>query len=221
MPRRQNSACPTHVRGTYSLSDIPLLSVEGYESPYILTPPTNARFPSNAEFTSSPLEAHKDTFRGDEDDSIPLKSSYFNLNWLLFIVTILCCAATSYFAYNATLENPNTTFIPVDPNWTIGILNALSLGSAFLLGELTQAVFERTRWILASRPKGVLLTDFLGMSRATSIAGVLALLCWGKNKKSSRRFESSRGNGKFWILQRIIIFLLFAALRLVLLRTSF
>ena len=218
MPRRQTSWRPTHVRGTYSRSEIPLLSVEEYDTPYILTPPPNARFPSYS-FTSPPLDKHKDTFRGGEDHGIPLQSSYFNLNWFLFIVTILCCAMTSYFAYNATLENPNTTFIPVDPNWTIGILNALSMASAFLLSELVQAVFERTRWVLASRPKGVLLTDFLGMSRATSIAGVLALLCCGKIKKSSRHFGSSRGNGKLWILQRIIIFLLFAALRLVLLRT--
>jgi len=217
MSRRQTS---THDRGAYSQSDIPLLSLEGYDSPYILTPPPSARFPSHS-LTSPPLDEYKGTFRGDEGDGIPLQSSYFNLNWFLFIVTMLCCAATSYFAYNATLENPNTTFIPVDPNWTIGILNALSMSSAFLLSELVQAVFERTRWILASRPKGVLLTDFLGMSRATSIAGVLALLCWGKSKKSSRHFGSSRGNGKLWILQRIITFLLFAALRLVLLRTSF
>src|SRR5271170_1739709 len=217
MSQRQTS---THVRGTYSRSDIPLLSAEGYDSPYILTPPPSARFPSYS-LTSPPLDEHNGTFRGDEGDGIPLQSSYFNLNWFLFIVTMLCCAVTSYFAYNATLENPNTTFIPVDPNWTIGILNALSMASTFLLSELVQAVFERTRWILASRPKGVLLTDFLGMSRATSSAGVLALLCWGKNKNSSRHFGSSRGNGKLWILQRITTFLLFAALRLVLLRTSF
>ena len=47
--------------------------------------------------------------------------------------------------------------------------------SAFLLGELALSVFERVRWVKASGPRGIRMADFLGMSRATGIYGVLTL----------------------------------------------
>lgn len=207
---------PSHVRGG-SQSDVPLLSIDqSMDKLSILTPPSTAGF--NPDFTIPPLTGR--LFAEDDispEEGIPLKDSYLDLNWCLFILTLSSCIVTTYYAYNATLENPDIKFIPMDPDRMIGILNALSAVSAFLLGELVQAVFERIRWILASRPKGVALTDFLGMSRATSITGVVALLCWGKRKQSPGVFGISRGNKKMWILQRIFIFLLFGGLRLILL----
>ena len=182
-------------------------------------PPETAKF--NSGLTNPPLiERSLVEDNISSDDGIPLQDSYLDLNWCLFFLAISSCIVTTSYADSATVENPDTTFIPMDPNWMIGILNGRSAVSAFLLGELVQAVLERTRWILASRPNGVALTDFLGMSRAASITGVFVLLYWGKRKQSSGAFGISRSNKKKWILQRIFMFLLLGTLRLILLRGS-
>ena len=186
-----------------SQTDIPLLA---HTSKNVLTPPTTA------EIVTTP-PPHVGKFF---DNGIPLYRSLFDLNsWGLFLLTLLSCTSTFTFAYNSTLTNPDTKFI-FDANRMVLILNVLSTASAFLLSELVQTVFERTRWILASRAKGVLLTDFLGMSRATSILGVLALLWW--NQRNYNPSESRR-RGRQWILQRLGMFVVFGALRQVLFRT--
>lgn len=105
-------------------------------------------------------------------------------------------------AYRATLSEPK--ILPNDPKRTIAILSTMSTVSAFLLGELIQAIFERLRWVLASRPDGVLLTDFLGMSPATGILGVLATLLWSKNKFDSNPSQGKE-TGKLRIVQRYFI----------------
>lgn len=201
---------PTHVRGTSSTSDIPLLSVDQYDNPYSVcsgegyTPPPTAEY--NSSFRSGSLPLHSRQSCVDEellpDNGIRVRRAHLDLNWCLFIATILSCGLTSYYAYNSTLERPDSLFIPQNPNQTIGILNAMSTVSIFLLGELVQAVFEHTRWILASRTKGIAMTEWVGMSRATSTLGVFALFFWKKSRASSRTLDSSGGNSKLWIFKR-------------------
>jgi hypothetical protein len=201
---------PTHVRGSSSISDIPLLSVDHYDNSYPVHP-AERYAPSltgeyNPSFRSGSPTWHDRQYDVDEallpDNGIRLRHSHLDMNWCLFIATILSCGLTSYYAYNATLERPDPLFIPQNPDQTIGILNAMSTISIFLLGELGQAVFERTRWILASRTKGIAMTEFLGMSRATSTLGVFALFFWKKSRANSRTLGSSNGNSKFWIFKR-------------------
>lgn len=212
MPLRRPSSLrrPSHIRGSGSITDIPLLPFDQRHDDYSYlteagyTPPPTAEYNSSFGLASPPFLRHGPESGDNEEESsdgIIIRHNYLDLNWCLFIITLACCGATSYFAYNATLETPDPLFIPEDPNQTIGILNAMSTICAFLLGELVQAVFERTRWILASRSKGLSMTDFLGMSRATSIVGVFALLFWSKGKKS---YRNSGSNSSIWIVKRYL-----------------
>jgi len=78
----------------------------------------------------------------------------------------------------------------------------------FLVGELVQATFERVRWTLASRRKGIPLTNFLGMSRATSLVGVLGLLLLsGKGGQPRTIREKLASKGQWWNIQRWVIHL--------------
>lgn len=184
-----------------SISDIPLLSNEesnqgnGRRSILkegVFTPPSSSK-------TSSFGLHISDGESSQCHEGIQLDNSSLYFTWCLFAVTALSCAATSYYAFNATLTYPNQAFIPSSPQWTMGILNTMTTISAFLLGELAQAVFERVRWILASRPQGIQMGDFLGISRATSIAGVLALF-WGTTRISYKNTSRMRK----WIVQRYV-----------------
>ena len=197
----------SQLRGTPSINDIPLLSVDRNNDRYSVLSAERYSPPPTAEYNSSFRSGRHGRHDSLDDPLLPnngirLERAHFDLNVVLFIATILSCGLTSYYAYNATLKKPNQLIIPRDPNQTVGILNAMSTISIFLLGELVQAVFERTRWILASRTKGIALTEFLGMSRATSTTGVFSLFFWNKSKPSSGNIGSSGGNSKVWIFQR-------------------
>jgi|SRR5579859_4572553 len=198
-----------------STAELPLLP--------IYTPSTHDRSPEDA-LTPPPSAPFTHSFNLDEDDShnryrgrldslssepptpgtrLPDSRRTMYLSWALFAATIVCCSLTIAYAFNATRNIPAIRrVIATDPKRTIAILSALSSVSAFLLAELVQSVFERVRWVLAARPGGVLLTDFLGMSRATSIAGVFALLIWKGNLTVSGFWGKLRGSKKMWLLQR-------------------
>jgi hypothetical protein len=202
MPLALRRAIPSPRAGREnSIIELPLLSNEEQnqdnDSRSILTeggftPPSSSKFATFRFQTSDgePSQSH---------EGVQLDNSSLYFTWCLFAVTTLSCAVTSYYAYNATLTYPNQNFIPSSSEWTMGILNTMTTVSAFLLGELVQAVFERVRWILASRQQGVQMGDFLGMSRATSIAGVLAL-SWGTTKVSYVKKSKMRK----WIVQRYV-----------------
>lgn len=201
-------------KGAISTGAIPLLSVpqsneNSIETDAGYTPPSTSRFTSFFDLGRSPIRGTIGkglSRRLSSYDGVQLQnpSRFLNLNWWLFLLTILCCGFTSYYAFNATLTRPQLDIISSVPSRTIGVLNALSTVSAFLLGELIQAVFERMRWVLASRPTGVALTEFLGISRATSMAGVLALLYWVKPEGASGISSALSYNRKLWILQRYL-----------------
>lgn len=204
-------------KGAISTGEIPLLSVpqsneNSIETDAGYTPPSTSRFTSFFDLGRLPIRGHQRTsgrgvsHRLSSYDGVQLQNPdrFLNLNWCLFILTILCCGFTSYYAFNATLTRPQFDIISSVPTRTIGVLNALSTVSAFLLGELIQTVFERMRWVLASRPTGVSLTEFLGMSRATSMAGVLALICWVKPEGTSGISAVLSYNRKLWIIQRYL-----------------
>ena len=66
-----------------------------------------------------------------------------------------------------------------DPQWKIGVLNIMSLISAYLLNQLVKSLFEQIRWKVVSRPGGVLWVDFDALSSSTGFFGCLnRLFCW-------------------------------------------
>ena len=210
-PYSQRSMQQPLVQDSRSRNDIPLLSVDQFNDGRSVSSVEGWKYLPSSGYSSSlysnsaPLDGRN---YGMEEgllpnDGIPLRHAHLDLNWSLFISAVLTCGLTSYYAYNATLARSNPWFIPQNPEYTIGILNALSTASIFLLGELVQAVFERTRWIFSSRLQGIGMREFLGMSRATSILGVFALLCW-KKKKGNSRTRSESSDNKFWIVKRYV-----------------
>ena len=115
----------------------------------------------------------------------PVRQSY--LTFLLATLTLLWCVMTALYVYNATLERPIKIFLFSNNRYTLAIVSAMSQISMFLVGELVQATFERTRWALASK-NGLSLISFLGMSRATSLFGVARLFFYGGNHWNAQRF---------------------------------
>ena len=126
---------------------------------------------------------------------VQIKESPLFFAWCLWIVTVLWCSITLYYAHNATLSNPNEHLIPDDSEWTIGILNFMSAGSALLLTVLTSTVLNRMRWVLATQPNGVDFKNFIGMSPATNVFGVLGLLFPDQCKSGKR---------ERWLIQRCV-----------------
>jgi hypothetical protein len=125
------------------------------------------------------------------------------LDWGLAAGTVVWCIVTAIYAYNATQERPPLKILFSNSRWTLAFVSALSQISMFLVGELVQATFERVRWTLASRGKGLLLTNFLGMSRATSLIGVMGLLVLsGKGRETSTFRGKLADKRQMWILQR-------------------
>jgi hypothetical protein len=150
------------------------------------TPPPSSQF---SKYSPRDLLQHS-FLHGVQIDESP-----FFFAWCLWIVTVLWCFITLYYAHNATLSNPNEHLIPDNSEWTIGILNFMSTGSALLLTVLASTVLNRMRWVLATQPNGVEFKNFIGMSPATNVFGVLGLLFSDKGKLGKR---------EGWLTQRCV-----------------
>jgi hypothetical protein len=82
-----------------------------------------------------------------------------------------------WFIYTEFIsEKPVPMHLQLSPGHTITIVNILSHLNVFLVVLLLEYAFESLRWSLASRKKGVSITTFLAMSRASSFAAVADLL---------------------------------------------
>jgi len=163
---------------------------------------------SEHELPNTPLPRYSTTTIGPQHDGIRLQSSarQLYLDWILLFATIFWCLLTALFAWNASRDEPNLSFGFANPTWTLAFLSAFSTISMFLVGELVQVTFERVRWTLASRPRGVLLTNFLGMSRATSLVGVFGLLFLsGKGDQARTLSQKLADKPQWWIIQRFIL----------------
>jgi hypothetical protein len=152
------------------------------------TPPPSSQFP---RYSPRDLLQHS-LLHGVRIEKSPL---YFT--WCLWSLTVLWCVITLSYAYNAARSNPNQHLIPTNSEWTIGILNFMSTGSAFLLTVLAATVLNRMRWVLATQPNGVSFKDFIGMSPATNVIGVFGLLFSSK---------ANSGTKKGWLIQRCAFF---------------
>jgi hypothetical protein len=119
---------------------------------------------------------------------------------LLFaLLTTICITFTSFFAVNGSLEKPLISKLVFEkPERSILVLNIASQISIFCLYEFTLSVFDAARWAFASSASGTSAYTFLVLSRATSIAGVLYLMC-GKGPEPN---QIRRDGHRLWGSQR-------------------
>jgi hypothetical protein len=109
----------------------------------------------------------------------PLKPTWrqFLITWLTTLLLGLVVLFTIYFAWNSTLNNPQSpNLIFATPGHTIIALTVLSHITVLLLQTTMGNVFEAVRWSSAGTRKGISSLNFLILSRATGMLGVLYLL---------------------------------------------
>ncbi|KAK3939403.1 hypothetical protein QBC46DRAFT_388109 [Diplogelasinospora grovesii] len=132
------------------------------------------------------------------------KTTRFAPTWIVALLALGTTAVTVWYSSRVMV---NTTELPKvlqrSPGSTVLVVNVLSHIVAFLCLSLFSDVLESLRWALACRPKGILLTSFLAMSRATPVTGVL-YLC------------KVRGSHQIWAIQRILSYVITIVLSLIL-----
>jgi hypothetical protein len=131
--------------------------------------------------------------RGISSRGIPLFPKWRHLlpNVLLLLVACAWLSLTVWLSSVSSSDHPPTIFSR--PEWTVLVLSFLSNGTVFLMGELTVGTCELLRWVLISRPTGVGMATFLGLSRATSFVGVMSLF-----------FSDQQTNHRRWCSQRYV-----------------
>ncbi|KAK3376885.1 hypothetical protein B0T24DRAFT_665745 [Lasiosphaeria ovina] len=124
--------------------------------------------------------------------------------WAVALLALGTTAVTVWYSQRVMVDRTELpSSLRLSPGLTVLAVNVLSHIVAFLVFSLCGDVLEQVRWAFACRPEGVLLTSFLAMSRATPVGGVL-YLC------------RVRGWHQLWALQRILSYIITAALSLVL-----
>jgi hypothetical protein len=129
--------------------------------------------------------------RGISSRGIPLFPKWKNLlpNFLLLVIACAWLTMTVWLSSVSSSDRPPTVFSR--PEWTVLVLSVLSNGTVFLMRELTVGTFDQLRWVLISRPTGVGMATFLGLSRATSFFGVTNLF-FSHQQTNHRRWCSQR-----------------------------
>ena len=118
--------------------------------------------------------------------------------WLLTLCAIVWISFTVFFAFNCSLQVPISSWlISPNPEVTLFVLSILAHGAVLFLKCITSEAFEAIRWTFASSSKGIMFSSFLGLSRATSIFGVMKLL----RSRDKGSYTSPDGHG-LWGGQR-------------------
>lgn len=120
---------------------------------------------------------------------LPRKSVQLKWTVILYILTLLLSVAL-FFYLHAALVSPTFPLGPflLTPQKTLLLVSILSQILVLLLEFLMTSVLNSLRWQLASRDNGVPVSTFLGLSRATSLWGVITLMCrrthfiWGTHR---------------------------------------
>jgi hypothetical protein len=132
------------------------------------------------ELIRPPIEQPDGDHTAERGTELPTK--YAQLKWTagLYLLTVWLSAALFFYVHE-TLVSQNSVLGPLllDPSKTVLLVSALSQSFLLLLQFLLSCVFNSLRWHLASRKTGVPVSTFLGLSRATSLWGVITLMCRG------------------------------------------
>jgi hypothetical protein len=129
-----------------------------------------------------------------------LPKKYAQLKWtvILYILTLFLSGAL-FFYLQAALVSQTSPLGPLllTPQKTLLLVSVLSQSFILLLEFLMSSVFNSLRWQLASRDSGVPVSTFLGLSRATSLWGVIMLMyrhthfIWGTHRYFAYNSTSS------------------------------
>jgi len=167
-------------------------SLESSESSFKLaTADANVTLDSNEKEKASAVATN--SLSGKERDGIalPTKFQQYRIYCLIFVLSVIWLTATIVVAFLSSLSQPIAALS--NPKTIVLVLTMGSGVSVFLLGQLLTSAFDRLRWTLAGRSKGVDLATFLGLSRATDFFGVIRLVF------SSNHFRSPK-----WCVQRYV-----------------
>jgi hypothetical protein len=130
------------------------------------------------------------THTANDGTVIPSKFKKWKYDILLASGSILLSTFAFYYVYQSlVVSQPALGHLLFSPSTTVFVINIISQILAIVINLLFASAFEALRWQLASREIGVHLATFLGMSGATSPAGVLTLLM-------------VKGTHQFWCLQK-------------------
>jgi hypothetical protein len=111
---------------------------------------------------------------------LPTKFKQFKWMMVLFAATVPLFAVSFLYIYAALIaQHPKLGRLLFSPSRTIFIVGLLSQVIALLIKHFFDNVFDALRWQLASRSGGVRTTTFLGLSGATSLLGLITLICVG------------------------------------------
>ena len=109
---------------------------------------------------------------------------------LLSLASVTWLVATICFAFLSASSPPLISF--ASPGLNIFLIQVGTTISVFLLGEIVSETFDIFRWHRAADPQvGLGMATFFALGRATSLSGVIRLLC--SNLKAGHRI---------WCLQR-------------------
>lgn len=118
------------------------------------------------------------------------KTQRFLPHWILALCSVIASIFSTVYSYKVLVsQDALPKSLAITPGQTVLVVNILSHMVAFMCWTLFSNATEALRWALACRTKGILLTSFLALSRATPLGGV-AYLCM------------VRGHHQIWSLQR-------------------
>ncbi len=186
--------------------DTPRVDIAELEPPYYLhggatfddSKGSLSTFESTTAYDPTSLPTTQDgSQRGLSGQYESIRSSYlqrksrrFATLWITAALAVFASIFSVWYAYRVMVdENALPPALQLRPGTTVLVVNILSHLVAYLCWSLFSETTEALRWALACRPKGILLTTFLVLSRATPFAGV-AYLC------------TMKGPHQIWGMQR-------------------
>ncbi|KAF5354410.1 hypothetical protein D9758_010780 [Tetrapyrgos nigripes] len=138
-------------------------------------------------------------------------SSFLSRNGSVLILALMASGMIAWTSYYSFLHTNHPRELQnVDGNGggqSVFVLQVSVSVTALLLSELASACYERVRWQQASSPSGVLGGSLIGLSRGTSLAGVMLLLVHPASQLSTR----------LWCLNRILTYIMVFLIMFVLL----
>jgi len=136
---------------------------------------------SHGQFFIHDDEDPSPVLRFDSTSHVQPKFKRLSLVWRTAMITCIVSTFAVFYSYRALV---NLSALPkhlaLPPGKTVLVVNILSHVVAFLCWNLFVNTSEALRWAIACRPeKGILVTSFLTLSRATSLAGIWNLIAKG------------------------------------------
>ena len=139
---------------------------------------------SNPEFTpnvptTNTIHNHPTTMESPAPATTVLqtKLKQHTTSIILAILTTTLLGFSIWFIYiEFVSEKPLPEHLQLSTRHTILLVNIISHVNVFLVSLLLEIAYEALRWSLASRNRGVSLSTFLALSKATGFMGITDLI---------------------------------------------